>query len=521
MRPHRKLCSLERLLALRQEARDAGQIVVHCHGCFDIVHPGHIHHLEFARSLGDRLVVSVSADAQINKGVNRPLIPDDLRAASLAALECVDWVHVDEHPTAVELLEMLRPDVYVKGREYERNSDPRFLAERDTVLRHGGRVIFSGGEVVYSSTALIASLEDTESYDQEKLQRYRQRHGLTSERLCELVRGFAGRRVLVIGDYLLERDLLCDARGLAGDAPALSLRLLRQRESDGGASMVALHAAALGAATTLFASMGDDEAAGRAQMRLSAAGVVVHAPADRRQTSSRHRYVVDSARVLEVDEGSPAPVDAARQQRLAERILTVVRGAAAVVFVDLGHGTITPGLVEMTLPELRQRVPVVCANIAASTATLTALRGIDVLCGSERQLRRAMQDSASALPSAVWNLMKLADARSAIVSLGRQGVLSVDRNVTAVQQQRGQYVRSEYLPAVAAAHADLAGSEHAMLTTAALTLCAGGSLEAAAYLGTLAAAAGAQRIGGRPVSAEMLLTAVSRQEGRALVRLAS
>src|SRR5919206_180539 len=98
---NRKTLTLDALLALRAEARDAGRTVVHCHGCFDIVHPGHIQHLQFAKSLGDVLVVSVSADTHVNKGVNRPLIPDELRAASLAALECVEWVYVNPDPTAV------------------------------------------------------------------------------------------------------------------------------------------------------------------------------------------------------------------------------------------------------------------------------------------------------------------------------------------------------------------------------------------------------------------------------------
>src|SRR6201995_478524 len=123
-----KVCSFEKLLQFRKTAREAGKTVVHCHGCFDIVHPGHIHYLQFARSLGDILIVTVSADPQVDKGAARPLIPDDLRAASLAALECVDAVYVNPHPTAVEILQSLRPDIYVKGREYEHNHDPRFLA---------------------------------------------------------------------------------------------------------------------------------------------------------------------------------------------------------------------------------------------------------------------------------------------------------------------------------------------------------------------------------------------------------
>jgi cytidyltransferase-like protein len=101
MVPSRKICNLLTLLALREEARASGKTVVHCHGCFDIVHPGHIAHLQFARSLGDLLIVSVSADQQVNKGADRPLIPQELRAGSLAALECVVAVLVNGDATVV------------------------------------------------------------------------------------------------------------------------------------------------------------------------------------------------------------------------------------------------------------------------------------------------------------------------------------------------------------------------------------------------------------------------------------
>ena len=74
---------------------------------------------------------------------------------------------------------MLRPDVYVKGREYEHNHDARFLAERDAVVRRGGRVVFSSGDVVFSSTALIAGLDEG-AFADEKVRRYRHQHELST-----------------------------------------------------------------------------------------------------------------------------------------------------------------------------------------------------------------------------------------------------------------------------------------------------------------------------------------------------
>src|SRR5687768_3681237 len=277
-RKNPKTQSLESLLALCASARAAGKSVVHCHGCFDIVHPGHIQHLQFARSLGDVLVVSVSGDSQVNKGVNRPLIPDDLRAASVAALECVDAVYVNHEATAVGLLEALRPDVYVKGREYEKNQDPRFLAERDTVVHFGGRVVFSSGEVVYSSTALIGSLGRPDLFRDEKLSRFRERFGLTGAHLESLLMRARDRRVVVVGDYVLDRYHFCDATGVAGEGPMLSLRAMQAKDYDGGAGVVALHLAALGARPTLVSALAEDELSQTVEMRLSAAGVDVRCP---------------------------------------------------------------------------------------------------------------------------------------------------------------------------------------------------------------------------------------------------
>ncbi|MEX0876455.1 MAG: adenylyltransferase/cytidyltransferase family protein [Phycisphaerales bacterium] len=153
-----KVISAEQLGALRPALAARGQTLVQCHGCFDIVHPGHIRHLRFAAAQGDRLVISVTADAFVNKGPGRPMFSHDLRAENMAALEFVDWVVVHHAATAAGLLRLVRPDVYIKGAEYATNGDPRFEEERGIVESLGGRVLFSSGDVVFSSTSLVESI---------------------------------------------------------------------------------------------------------------------------------------------------------------------------------------------------------------------------------------------------------------------------------------------------------------------------------------------------------------------------
>src|SRR5205085_640360 len=135
------------------------------------------------------------------------------------------------------------------------NRDPRFLAERDVVTTHGGRVICSSGDVIFSSTALIGQLDTADRLNHEKLRRLRQRHGLSAAAMHGLVNRFRGMRVVVIGDYILDRYHFCEPTGIAGESPMMSLRSLESRDYDGGAAVIALHLAGLGASPTLVTSL--------------------------------------------------------------------------------------------------------------------------------------------------------------------------------------------------------------------------------------------------------------------------
>jgi cytidyltransferase-like protein len=104
--------------ALCQSLRRGGRRIVQSHGIFDLIHPGHVVHLEEARALGDVLVVTVTADPFVNKGPGRPYFKEQLRLRSLAALSCVDYVVPVPFTGAVEAIGCVRPDVYCNGKEY-------------------------------------------------------------------------------------------------------------------------------------------------------------------------------------------------------------------------------------------------------------------------------------------------------------------------------------------------------------------------------------------------------------------
>lgn len=125
-------------------------------GCFDILHFGHVAHLEAAKALCDRLTVSVTPDEQVNKGPGRPVFPVEQRAAVLRALRCVDCVVVTRGD-AVNMLRWLKPQRYIKGAEYETNNHPGFLREKQYCEANGIEVVFTN-EPTFSSTETLRRL---------------------------------------------------------------------------------------------------------------------------------------------------------------------------------------------------------------------------------------------------------------------------------------------------------------------------------------------------------------------------
>src|SRR5881398_1847754 len=111
----KKIKAIKDLAKAVADLHQSGKKIVHCHGVFDLLHIGHIKHLEAARQLGDALVVTLTPDRFVNKGPHRPAFPERLRAEALASLVCVDFVAINEWPTAVETISRIKPDFYVKG----------------------------------------------------------------------------------------------------------------------------------------------------------------------------------------------------------------------------------------------------------------------------------------------------------------------------------------------------------------------------------------------------------------------
>ncbi len=165
MHTQEKILSLPALAKICALEKAKGKKIIHCHGVFDLLHPGHLKYFSEAKTLGDVLVVTLTNDLNVNKGPGRPVYTQTQRAEFLASLSLIDYVAINDTATAVKPIELLKPDYYVKGQDYEDKSKDKsggIYLEEKAVLDVGGKLYFTHGET-FSSTQLLKLLDEKKS----------------------------------------------------------------------------------------------------------------------------------------------------------------------------------------------------------------------------------------------------------------------------------------------------------------------------------------------------------------------
>ena len=508
----RKIKTREELRAIigpRPRARS----VIMCHGMFDLVHPGHVRHLMYAKSKADVLVASLTCDAHATKADHRPFVPQELRAMNLAALEIVDYVIVDEHPTPIENITFLQPDFFAKGYEYSKHDlHPRTREELRVLEGYGGELLFTPGDVVYSSSAIINLVPPKIAVD--KLLMLMESEGLTFERLREAVASLAGLRVHVVGDTIVDSYTYGTLIGGMAKTPTFSLKYERHADFVGGAGVVAKHLHAAGAQVTLSTVLGDDPLKDVALKDLAEYGVRCEPSIDHtRPTTQKTVFIAGGYRMLKVDRVDNRPVS----DKILAQLLEGIAGSPAEAFVlsDFRHGIFSSS----TIPQLMAALPAGAfraadSQVASRWGNILEFQGCDLITPNEREARFALGDQDSVIRPMALELYRKAHCKTLILKLG-------DRGIMTHRSSREDDVRSFFTIDSFAGHVvDPVGAGDALLAYATLAMVATQSPVIASVLGSMAAGIACEREGNQPVAPEDVLKKLEGVERQTSYELA-
>jgi rfaE bifunctional protein kinase chain/domain len=467
--------------------------VILCHGVFDVVHPGHVRHLLYAKSKAPVLIASITADRHIMKGQHRPHVPQDLRAVNLAAFEMIDYVVIDENATPIENLRAIQPDFFAKGYEYAANGLPPKTAEEMAVVHaYGGEVIFSPGDIVYSSSSLINLAPP--SLKLEKLEILMARRGVTFDHLRRTVERLAGHRLHVAGDTIVDSYTHCAMIGGQSKTPTLSVLFEKRADFVGGAAIVAKHCRAAGAEVTFTTVLGDDDYRTVVTNDLAEAGIKVNAIVDRsRPTVNKNAIVVGGYRLLKVDTLDNSSIN--------DTILGQMTAAAhdepadAVIYSDFRHGIFN----RRTIPDFIRALPerayrVADSQVASRWGNITEFTGFDLITPNEREARFALADQDLGIRPLASNLYDAAQCKLLILKLGERGVLTC--NSADHESLDSFFVIDSFVDKVV----DPVGAGDALLAYATLAMLTNGDDAQAAIIGSIAAGCECECDGNIPVT---------------------
>ncbi len=476
-----------------------------CHGVFDVVHPGHVRHLIYAKGKADILIASMTADRHINKGEHRPHVPQDLRALNLAAFEVVDYVVIDPNDKPLDNLSVIQPDFFAKGYEYTSEGlHPNTAEEARVVEAYGGQLIFTPGDIVYSSSALINLAPP--SLRLEKLQTVMSRRGVTFESLRTTMGKFKGKHVHVVGDTIVDSYTHCAMVGGQTKTPTMSVLFERRVDYLGGAAIVAKHLKAAGADVTLSTVLGNDEHGRLVRDGLREFGVKLNGIVDStRPTVNKNAVVVGGYRLLKIDTLDNGSIG---DQILGELVGAIENtDAHAVIYSDFRHGIFN----RRTLPTLISAIPknvyrVADSQVASRWGNITEFRGFDLITPNEREARFALADQDSGVRPLSSTLYDAAECKLLILKLGERGVLTCDSPNH--EELDSYFVLDSFADRVI----DAVGAGDALLAYATLSMLVDANEACATILGIMAAGRECELDGNVPITPEDVLAKLASIE---------
>jgi rfaE bifunctional protein kinase chain/domain len=468
-------------------------------GSFNVLHPGHLRLLRFAKESGDRLIVAVQSDRLAGNAAH---VKEHLRLESVQSIAWVDEAFIFDVPLTA-LITDLQPDVVVKGKEHELRYNPE-LAVLDS---YGGVLVFSSGETIFSSLDLIRKEFQVLDFHSISLpNEYMLRHQIKPARLIELLQNFSRLKLCVVGDLIIDEYITCEPLGMSQEDPTIVVTPVDSTRFVGGAGIVAAHAAGLGADVQFFSVTGNDASRHFALEVLATSDVKTQLLLDdSRPTTLKQRYRSKGKSLLRVSHLHQGAISATLQTQLLIALEQALDGADLLVFSDFNYGCLPQPLVDQLADMAKSRGVLLAADSQSSSQVgdIGRFKNMDLITPTEREARISTRNHEDGLVVMAEQLRQQSHAHNVLLKLGEEGLL-----IHAGKDQGNDWL-TDRVDALNSSAKDVAGAGDSLLITSAMTLACGGTIWEAACLGSLAAAVQVGRVGNTPLQTDELLREIT------------
>ena len=421
-----KLLSPKNLAKIILKEKRKGKKIVLCHGVFDLLHVGHIKHFKEAKNLGDILVVSLTPDIHVNKGPNRPVFNEELRAEAISALDAVDYVVLNTNHTAIKMIHKIKPNIYCKGPDYKNHQNDvsgQIKNEIKAVKKTGGKITYTR-DVTYSSSKLLNQYGNVYS-DFQKVFVKKVKKKYSFKKIRELIDNFRKIKVLVVGEIIIDQYVFCEALGKSGKEPMLVLRDIKTEEYLGGAAAITRHLSSFCKKISLLSMLGQKgEYLNRIKRQLPRNVSFKYLRKKNSPTIVKRRFLdnVSYNKVLGVYTINDDKLTFKEESSLNSTLKKIIPKYDLVIVSDYGHGFISNKSANL-ICKLSKFI-VLNAQVNAANVGYHSMRNyknVDCVIINEKEIRHEMRDKNSEIDNLMKKLSSEQKLKNLVVTRGIQG----------------------------------------------------------------------------------------------------
>ncbi|MDD2773166.1 MAG: PfkB family carbohydrate kinase [Elusimicrobiales bacterium] len=425
-----KIKTVRALAQLCARFKRGGRKVVLCHGIFDLMHPGHIKHFQAARRAGDALFVTITPDRHVNKGPGRPVFTQNLRAETIASLETVDYVAVNEWPTAVETIKAIKPDIYVKGADYADAAGDitgGIARERAAVESCGGRLHITD-EIAFSSTELLNRFFGVFSEETKRfLDSFRLKY--SARDVSAAINGLAGLKVLVVGDAIVDEYHYCSGLGKPPKDNIISAKFVSGEKFPGGALACANHVAGFCGRVDLLTCLGARDSREqyiRGRLRPNIRPRFFYRPDACTVVKRRYVDAVFLTKLFEVEFLEDKPLPSALSGKVLKWLAKNIGNYDLALVSDFGHGFISGDAAKALSKAKFLAVNAQTNSANAGFNLITKYARADYVCIDEPEIRLAARDRHGDIRDVIRNVCAAVKCPRVSVTRGHLGAITYD-----------------------------------------------------------------------------------------------
>ncbi len=463
------------------------------YGNFNIIHPGHLRFLKFAKSCGDELIVGVNSDRYVPEQI---FVKQKLRIESLKKNIYVDRVIIVNNPIEKTILK-IKPDVVVKGKEYETQINNEIKA----IKKVGGSLIFSSGETTFSSTDLIG--KELAQYSQKKFsvdQKFVERYKISLKKIEKIIKNFEKLNVLVIGDLIVDEYIFSEAIGMSREEPSLVIKPQKSKSFLGGAGIVAAHATNLKANTHLISVINNDNPGRFAKKELNKNKVKFDLFIDKnRPTTLKKKYKTNDKTLFRVNKLSQNSISLNTQNKILKKVFAIRKKIDVLVFSDFNYGVLTNNLVHKICKLFRGTKTVISADSQSSSqiGDIARFKNVHLITPTEYEARLSIRNQDDGLAVISSTLEKITGVKKILLKLGEDGVF--------IHEKSNKKVKNDILPTFNNNPKDVAGAGDSLLISSSMAIALNSNIWETSFIGSLSAALQISKIGNIPVRSKELI----------------